>query len=292
VINLAEDCVAQGHCEPGTVIPYQVGPVAAATPELLALARAESAADDLAEGRAVVLSHEPMTASTMTVSVATDPESNETVQTLTLPVRILDVDVPGGTLPQAFLPDATIRELGLVPSSDEPEYGATSYIVQFDRPVTDVELDRVRQAAATFPDTMAVSLSAPERPGAEFRMVLIALVLLFALSVTGIAIALGEAESRPEQRSLLALGADPRLRRRIAAARAAVLALLAGVLAVPAGLLPIWGIFASRGSPLAVPALEIVGAVLALPILAVASSWLLSRPLPDWSAFRGVGAGQ
>jgi putative ABC transport system permease protein len=118
------------------------------------------------------------------------------------------------------------------------------------------------------------------------------LVLLFAVSVTGIAIALGEAESRPEQRSLLAIGADPRLRRRIAAARAAVLALMAGILAVPAGLLPIWGVFASRGSPLAVPTIEIVGAVLALPVLAVASSWLLSRPIPDWSAFRGVGAGE
>ena len=78
---------------------------------------------------------------------------------------------------------------------------------------------------------------------------MMALVLLFAVSVTGIAIALGEAVPRPEQRSLLALGADPRLRRRIAAARAAVIALLAGVLAVPAGLLPIWGIFVSRGSP-------------------------------------------
>jgi putative ABC transport system permease protein len=112
------------------------------------------------------------------------------------------------------------------------------------------------------------------------------------VSVTGIAIALGEAESRPEQRSLLAIGADPRLRRRIASARAAVLALLAGVLAVPAGLLPIWGIFAARGSPLVVPTLEIAGAVLALPLLAVVSSWLLSRPIPDWNAFRSVGVGQ
>jgi hypothetical protein len=95
-------------------------------------------------------------------------------------------------------------------------------------------------------DTFALTDLASERPGEGFRFVLIALVLLFAVSVTAIAIALGEAESRPEQRSLLALGADPRLRRRIAASRAAVLALLAGLLAVPAGLLPMWGIFTSR----------------------------------------------
>ena len=171
---------------------------------------------------------------------------------------------PGGILPEAFLPDATIRELGLVETEDDGPYGTYPYVVRYDHPVSGADLAHAQDVASRFPDTFADTLNAPERPGVEFRIVIIALVLLFAVSVTGIAIALGEAESRPEQRSLLAIGADPRLRRRIAASRAAVLALLAGVLAVPAGLLPIWGIFASRGSPLAVPMLEIAGAVLVL----------------------------
>lgn len=55
--------------------------------------------------------------------------------------------------------------------------------------------------------------------------------LLFALTVTGIAAALGEAESRPEQQTLLAVGAHPRLRRRITAARAGIIVLLGGLLA-------------------------------------------------------------
>ena len=114
--------------------------------------------------------------------------------------------------------------------------------------------------------------------------------LLFALSVTGVAVALGEAESRPEQRTLLALGADPRVRRRIAAARAAVIALLAGVLAVPAGLLPIWGLLMSRGSPLIVPVPEIVAALVVLPLLVVATTFALTRPIPPWSNFRGAGS--
>ncbi|MDQ3434761.1 MAG: hypothetical protein M3481_08810, partial [Actinomycetota bacterium] len=166
------------------------------------------------------------------------------------------------------------------------------YVVRYDHSVTDADLRHAQEVASRFPETRAETFSAPVEPGEGFRILTISLVLLFALSVTGIAIALGEAESRPEQRSLLAIGADPRLRRRIAASRAAVLALLAGVLAVPAGLLPVWGIFASHGSTLAVPTLEIVGAVLALPVLAVVSSWLLSRPIPDWNAFRGIGAGE
>jgi uncharacterized membrane protein YfcA len=106
--------------------------------------------------------------------------------------------------------------------------------------------------------------------------------LLFALTVTGIAVALGEAESRPEQQTLLAVGADPRLRRRITAARAGIIALLGGLLAVPAGLLPVWGLLLSRRSPL-----EVVAVVALLPVLAIAATWLLSRPIPDWSAFRG-----
>ena len=70
------------------------------------------------------------------------------------------------------------------------------------------------------------------------------------------------------------------------------MSLMAGLLAVPAGLLPIWGIFVSRGSELAVPTLEIAGAVVLLPVLAIASSWLLSRPIPDWNAFRNVRPGE
>lgn len=289
-INLAERCIEQGNCDAGAVIPFYAGPPGAAIPELIALAHAESATEDLAAGRAVVLTNQPITATTLRITIDEDPGTPEGAQTFEVPVRVIVVPVPGGTLPGLFLPAATISGLPVVPTSDVPDYGETSYVVQFDHPVTEADLGRVGQIAARYPDTMAATLSAPDRPGEGFRFVLIALVLLFAVSVTGIAIALGEAESRSEQRSLLALGSDPGLRRRIAAARAAVLALLAGILAVPAGLLPIWGVFASRGSPLAVPTLEIAGVVLALPILAVVSSWLLSRPIPDWAAFRSLEA--
>jgi putative ABC transport system permease protein len=200
--------------------------------------------------------------------------------------------VPGGRLPDLFLPDATIQELRLSPPAEDSPYELAPFVLRYDHPVTAADLEAASQVASRYPDTTAVIDTPPVRPGAGFRILIIGLVILFALSVTGVAIALEEAESRPEQRSLLAIGADPRLRRRIAASRAAVLALLAGLLAVPAGLLPIWGIFLSRDSPLAVPTIEIVGAVIALPVLAVLSSFLLSRPIPDWNAFRNVRPGE
>jgi putative ABC transport system permease protein len=290
LVNVLDQC---GNCNPGAFMSPEVNLISPATPEILAMAHAESASSELRQGRAVVLTTPRFeTAATMKITIFEDPaEAVVPSKTLTIPVTVLKVAVPGAILPGAFLPDATIRELGLVATEDDGPYGTYPFVVRYDHPVTQADLAHAEEVASRFPDTFAETLNAPIRPGAEFRIVIISLVLLFAVSVTGIAISLGEAESRPEQRSLLAIGADPRLRRRIAAARAAVLALLAGILAVPAGLLPIWGIFASRGSVLAVPTIEIVAAVVVLPLLAVLSSFLLSRPIPDWNAFRSVGPG-
>ncbi len=147
---------------------------------------------------------------------------------------------------------------------------------------------RAGDIAGAYPDTWADAAIPPRLAGEGFRWLMIGASLLLALSVTGIAVALGEAESRPEQRTLLALGAQPGLRRWVAAARAGSIALLAGVLAVPAGLLPVWGLFASRNAPLAVPVPEVLAAVVALPVLAVLGTLLLSRPIPSWSAFRDL----
>jgi len=291
-INLLDACQ---DCNPGAFAPYSVSRISPATPGILAMSGAESAAGDLRAGRAVVLTTREMTATRMEVLIYEDGTlvaEGGVSERLSLPVRVIQVPVGSGILPGGFLPDATIRELGLRETEDGGQYGPAPYVVRYDHPITDADLKHAQQVASGLPDTYAETLSAPVQPDEGFRILVIALVLLFALSITGIAIALGEAESRPEQRALLAIGADPSLRRRIAASRAAVLALLAGVLAVPAGLLPVWGIFASRGSALAVPTLEIVGAVLALPVLAVVSSWLLSRPIPDWNALRGIGAGK
>jgi putative ABC transport system permease protein len=284
-INLVDGCT---NCTPGAFEPFQVVQVAPATPELLALAHAESAAADLARGTVVVVSDKVATATTMRILVSRsdipDPVG------ITVPVRVIHVGVGVGVLPDAFLPDALVAQLGLVPA-DVHTYGdGETIVVQYDHAVAALEFDRVVSIAARHIDTVAGLDSVPVLPGQGFRILLIALVLLFSLSVTGVALALGEAESRQDQRTLLALGAEPRLRRRIAAARAAVLAFVAGVLAVPAGLLPIWGIFTSRDAAMAVPGIEVAGALVVLPVLAVGFAWLLSRPIPDWNAFRSLEA--
>ncbi|HEY2887925.1 MAG TPA: ABC transporter permease, partial [Candidatus Limnocylindrales bacterium] len=286
LINLVEQC---GNCTPGAFQPMTVSSVSPATPDLLALAHAQDAASDLAAGRAIVLNPRVASAKSLDILIYADLNSGEPTEQVSVPVRAIQAPVIGN-IPEAFLPEATISQLGLV-AGDAGGPFAGNVVVQYDHAVTAADVSHAQDVAARYPDTFASVDEPPGRQGEAFRILITALVLLFAVSVTGMAIALGEAESRPEQRSLLAIGADPPLRRRIAAARAAVIALLAGLLAVPAGLLPMWGIFASRGEEFAIPTIEIAGAVLALPLLAIASSWLLSRPIPDWSAFRDVGAG-
>lgn len=257
-----------------------------ATPELLAMANAEGAAADVAAGRIVVLWPEPMTLDTVDVVFSNVGGEGDAVRRIPYPATVVTTGIGAGVLPGALVSESVASELGLT------EVDAQQFVVRLDHTVTQADVDAAAAVAGRALDTFVDASLGPQRPDESFRLLLVVLALLFAVSVTGVALALGEAESRPEQRSLLALGADPRLRRRIVAARAAVLALLAGVLAVPAGLLPAWSLLASLRQPFTLPILEIVTALAVLPLIAVVGAWLLSKPIPDWNAFRGVTTGQ
>ncbi|MBI2780349.1 MAG: FtsX-like permease family protein [Chloroflexi bacterium] len=257
-----------------------------ATPELLSIANAADAAAPLAAGKVVVLWPEPITLDSVDFVFSNNVGDGTAERRVHLPATVITTGVTAGVLPGALISQAVATQLGLEQSD------AQQFIVRLDHTVTQADVDAAAVVAGRTLDTFVDASLGPQRADASFRILLIVLALLFAVSVTGVAIALGEAESRPEQRTLLALGADPRLRRRLVASRAATLALLAGILAVPAGLLPAWGLLASLNQLFAVPVLEVAAAVLVLPFVAVVGSWLLSRPIPDWNAFRNVGTGQ
>jgi putative ABC transport system permease protein len=253
--------------------------------ELLKVLHAEHEAAALQAGSVVLFTSEPLDARTARLAL-TDPQGTVTDSTALPAVNVVTGLAEGmGNLPQVVVSTDTARRLGL---TIPPDTANTRYLIRLGHDVTDADLAKAGEIAGAYPDTFADAGIPPQRAGEGFRVVTIAASLLLALSVTGIAVALGEAESRPEQRTLLALGAQPGLRRWVAAARAGSIALLAGVLAVPAGLLPVWGLFASRNSPLVVPVPEVLAAVVALPLLAILGTLLLSRPIPSWSAFRDL----
>ncbi len=177
---------------------------------------------------------------------------------------------------------ATARSLGVTFDS-----GPVQYLVRLDHDLTQADVDRAASVATSVDAQAFVDGPLPPAdPMLSFRLLMLAASLLAALTVTGLAVALGETEARADQRTLLALGADRGLRRRITAARGAVIALMAGILAIPAGLLPVWGVLVPRGMPLVVPLPEVVGALIILPLAAVAGGLLLGRPIPEWSARR------
>lgn len=248
--------------------------------DLLAALGAEAAADDLASGKVVLLTKEEDLISHVTAHI--QDEDGAAIEDVRLPARDVPIGINAVDLPGAVVSSATARDLDLVPGQNE------RFLLRLGRPATAEDVARVGALAASHPDTWADAALPPTRAGEGFRLVILITSLLFALSVTGVAVALGEAESRPDQRTLLAIGAHPRLRRRIAAARAACLALLAGLLAIPAGLIPVWGLLSSRGAPLVVPWPEVAVALIGVPVLATVGALVLSRPIPSWSAFRDL----
>ncbi|CAN5703124.1 hypothetical protein BH23CHL7_BH23CHL7_24890 [soil metagenome] len=202
----------------------------------------------------------------------------------TLPARVAVVGAAaGGRFPTALLAAETAARLGF-----QAVEGYSGYVVRLNRPVTEADIAFAGSLLTDSERTFAEASFRPLDPNASARGIVTGLSVLLALTITAIAVALGESEARADQRALLAVGADPRLRRRIVAARAGVIALLAVVLAVPAGLLPVWGLFASRDQPVVVPLPEVLVIVAVLPLAAIAGALLLSRPIPAWSAFRDI----
>lgn len=202
-----------------------------------------------------------------------------------------------GEVPVVIIPDVGSSPIGYMPATVAASLGLEldpaqqQFLVRLDHDVTHADVDRASAVArAADPNAYLSSPLPPPDPTLGFRLLLLAAAILAALTVTGIAVALGETEARPDQRTLLALGAARGMRRRITASRALVVAVLAGVLAVPAGLLPVWGVLTSLDWPIVVPLPEVIGAIVILPLGAVAGGLLLGRPLPEWAARRDPGA--
>src|SRR6185503_7657161 len=85
-INLLDQC---GNCNPDAFEPYFASQVMAGTPELLALVHAESGAEDLRQGRAVLVSWRAATASNLEVRIYRDPADADHPEIVTVPVRVI-----------------------------------------------------------------------------------------------------------------------------------------------------------------------------------------------------------
>ncbi len=126
-----------------------------------------------------------------------------------------------------------------------------------------------------------------DRPRADripIAWALAGLASLVALAAVGLAVGLAAADARPDLATMTAVGAPPRIRRRIAAAQAGLLALTGSVLGLLAGTVIglVLGLWSREQSgyrelwPLAVP-WQVPLIAFAVPVVAVAVTWLFTR---------------
>lgn len=128
-------------------------------------------------------------------------------------------------------------------------------------------------------------------------LALVGVAALVALAATWLSVALAGAETRPDLATLAAVGAPPRVTRRIASAQAGVVAVVGVGVGVVLGMVLGWVLatwtlkenfyvedlrFAGLPVPgVAIPWLWVLGLAVALPALAVAGAWLTApRRLP------------
>lgn len=150
--------------------------------------------------------------------------------------------------------------------------------------LSQADVDRLNAAVRQISPSLSLSADRPRPEGVPISLVLVAAATLVALIAVGLAVGLAGADTRPDMATLAAVGAPPRVRRRIAAAQAGVIAGIGGVLGtltgIPIGLvLSLWGRESSGYGdlwPLAVPWQTALLAVV-VPVVAMAAAWLLTR---------------
>jgi putative ABC transport system permease protein len=110
-------------------------------------------------------------------------------------------------------------------------------------------------------------------------LVLAAVSAVVTLAASAVAVGLATAEMRTDLSTLAAVGAGPRLRRRIAAAQAGLIVGIGATLGVVGGIAPAAGLVAFRDNlEWRVPWLPLAITVLVAPVVAVLATALLTRP--------------
>jgi putative ABC transport system permease protein len=115
----------------------------------------------------------------------------------------------------------------------------------------------------------------------EFGLGLLALVLgagVITLGAAGIATGLAQADARADHATLAAVGADPRLRRSLAALQALVIAGIGTALGVAVGFLPAVALIGAIASlQLILPWVPLLALLVGVPLLAAGAAWLCTR---------------
>lgn len=255
---------------------YEQHPVALATPELLDLFQVPSdRRAALERGESVLVAGDGDGVSALLVARDGDLAGQPVRIPVAEPFRSPQA---ARSLPQVLISEETAREHGL---AWQPSPVVTLIAPE---PLTAAERRWIRQLMEDLAweqnvvdgaDQM-VQVSGPDGADpvtpARVRLVSFGLALALVAAVVAIGLALAAKDSEDERQVLSAVGAPPRVLRRVATLRAALLVGAAAVVAVPTGLLPAAAIVEAATSPgsgtsLRVDAPALLFVLVAVPVL-------------------------
>lgn len=152
------------------------------------------------------------------------------------------------------------------------------WLVALDGMVTAEQHQQAKRLADTFGRRVVVETGPRQVDAGAIQTIAVVTTGILSLIIVGIGLALIATETRRDEEVLSTVGATPRIRRDLAAARAGVLSLIGGTLAVPAGMRPIWGLFTSANNStsigLTVPWVSVMAVVLVIPAVASFGAWM------------------
>lgn len=241
-----------------------------------------AAAAALRAGSAVVFDRSLIDHGYLRVTVETNPADGSDPHSLRYrtPATLVPSTYETGMV---VLPAATARAWALPVTT-------VGYLAVTSEPPT----DRQQQAADAAVRKLGMSMDLYVERGyvSQYKVGLIALLVatsVIALGAALIATMLTTVESRPDLETLASIGASPRIRRRLSAARAGTTALVGSALGVACGFIAPIGYLAILRSvarankdttsyPLAVPWWpNVAGALILVPALAAAAGYIFSR---------------
>ncbi|MEU0561954.1 FtsX-like permease family protein [Dactylosporangium sp. NPDC006015] len=163
-------------------------------------------------------------------------------------------------------------------------------VVATSRMPTRAEMGAFNAAAEALGNNYHGSVAAPYQPDSTVTLIVLAIVAgVIALGAAGIATGLAAVDSRPDLATLGAVGASPGVRRRLTLSQAGVIAGVGSLLGAVAGFGAGWAVLAALNRkaltewpsdalfPLVVPWLNVLVAVLVVPLVAMAGTGLLTR---------------
>ncbi|WP_408896697.1 FtsX-like permease family protein [Nocardioides sp. R1-1] len=185
------------------------------------------------------------------------------VPRISLPARVVERTSFYSSLPVVFMSAETAQRHGLVPLP------SGTRLVSYGADATPTQVRAAREAVRA--DRLATAfVQQPYEDDDELGLLAVGgLAALVTLIGVGIAVALSAAEGRRELTTLSAVGAPPRVRRRLAGAQALVISGVGALLGVVLGCFVSYALRATFGAPsFTVPWANLAGVGLGVPLLA------------------------